>query len=232
MGKIAHLKPGESIHTNVTEIHYEKNVKLKRAFNAVGALVTFVVFIMLLSTKFLEGAWVVALFIPFLVYTFYSIRNHYKQVANALSIQNFTIDDLPAVADLVIVPVGDVHKGSLMALRYGLRISDNVSAVTIITGNEGLERLLKRWNRFPEITKKVELVCLDYDYRDILTPIIDYIVDVKEGEFPHQLLTVLIPEFIPKTIAEKTLHNQTANLLRARLRAYEDIVLIDVPYHL
>ncbi len=232
MGKIAHLKPGESIHTSVTEIHYEKNVQLKRAFNALGAVVTFVVFIILLSTKFMEGAWVVALLIPILVYTFYTIRGHYKHVADALSIQNFTTEDIPQVADLVIVPFGDVHKGSLMALRYALRISNFVRAINIVTGPESMQRILNRWNRFPDITKKVELVCLDYDYRDIITPLINYIVRVNEEEFPDQVVTVLIPEFIPSTIGEKLLHNQTANLLRNRLRAYEDIVIIDVPFHI
>jgi len=81
MGRIAHLKPGESIQTKVTRIHYEKGVRWKQALNAVGAIVTFVVFIILMSTKFMEGAWIVVVIIPILVFMFYSIHRHYEQVS-------------------------------------------------------------------------------------------------------------------------------------------------------
>ncbi|HEX9596970.1 MAG TPA: amino acid permease, partial [Anaerolineales bacterium] len=71
MGRIAHLKPGEHMQTAVTQIHYEANASWKRLLNAVGATATFVVFLILLATKFLEGAWIVAVLIPFLVALFY-----------------------------------------------------------------------------------------------------------------------------------------------------------------
>ncbi len=63
MDRIAHLKPGKSIHTMVTEIHYERGARWKQALNAIGAVTTFVVFIILMSTKFLEGAWIVVVII-------------------------------------------------------------------------------------------------------------------------------------------------------------------------
>ena len=67
MGKISHLEPGEHIRTSVTEIHYEKNVFWKRLLNAVGAIVTFIVLIILVVTKFMEGAWIIVVFIPILM---------------------------------------------------------------------------------------------------------------------------------------------------------------------
>jgi hypothetical protein len=94
------------------------------------------------------------------------------------------------------------------------------------------ERMERRWARFPEITGAVQLVCIDYDYRDVLTPIVDYIEYVNHVEFPDQIITVVIPEFIAERWPEQFLHNQTANILRFRLRHHEDIVVIDVPYHI
>ena len=161
MGRIAHLKPGEKIRTSVTTIHYEKNVQWKRALNALGALVTFIVFIVITVTKFIEGAWIVVALIPFMVYVFYSIHRHYQLVANSLTIKGFTYKELPQVADIVLIPLADIHKGSLIALQYGLRISKNVRAVCIVTSDEQKERLYKRWKRFPHITGKVQLVSLD-----------------------------------------------------------------------
>jgi len=105
-----------------------------------------------------------------------------------------------------------------------------VRAVSIVTSVAQRERIERRWNRFPELTAGVKLVLIDYEFRDILEPLVEYIEHVNDVEFPDQLLTVVIPEFVPDTLTGQLLHNQTANFLRFRLRGEEDIVVIDVPY--
>ena len=94
------------------------------------------------------------------------------------------------------------------------------------------QRIEARWARFPKLTEGVKLVIIDYDFRDILTPLIDYIERVNHEEFPDQMITIVIPEFIPIETTARFLHNQTANLLQRSLLKYEDIVVIDIPYHL
>ncbi|HUF37499.1 MAG TPA: APC family permease [Anaerolineales bacterium] len=232
MGRIAHLKPGETMQTKVTEIHYESNAGRKRVLNAVGAMVTFTVFVILVATKFLEGGWMFVLLIPALYYIFSAVHRHYENVSAALSTKGLTIDDLTPVADVVVVPIADVHRGTLRAIEYAKRLSSDVRAVTIITSPEMEERLMRRWNRFPKITADVKLVTIPYDYRDILNPLVDYISQVNEQEFPDQITTIVIPEFVPEHAAGRVLHNQTANRLRAWLRHYKDIVIIDVPFHI
>lgn len=232
MGKIAHLMPGETMQTSVTEIHYERNVRWKQTLNAIGAIVTFIVFVILTSTKFLEGAWIVAVLIPILVITFSAIHRHYDQVAKALSTTGLTMNDITEVADVVVIPIADVHRGTVLAMEYAKRISNDVRALTIITSPEMEERLIRRWNRFPNITSDVQLVMIEYDYRDILRPLVEYIEKVNKEEFPDMITTIVIPEFIPKHAAGKILHNQTADRLRSRLKQYKDIVIIDVPFHI
>ena len=232
MGKISHLKPGESIHTNVTEIHYERLVTAKRALNALGAVVTFVVFIILTATKFMEGAWVVVLLIPLLVTAFFSINRHYERVADALSTRDLAFDQLAEVADMVFVPIADLHKGSIRAIRYAKQFSKDVRVLTISTTPEAEVRFMRRWKRFPDLTEDVLLVVIEYDYRDILRPLVEYIVNSSEQEFPGMLTTVVVPEFIPETRTAGFLHNQTANRLRSRLRLHPNIVVIDVPFHI
>lgn len=232
MGRIAHLKPGEKIRTMVTEIHYEAGAKYKRVVNAVGAVVTIVVFIILISTKFKEGAWVVALVIPILITMFLSISRHYERVANALSTNGLTSKDLTAIADVVIVPIADVHRGTLRAFKYAKRFSKDVRALCIVTSPEMKERLYQRWERFNDVTGDIQLVLLDYDYRDILTPVVEYIEQVNNVEFSNQITTVVIPEFVPEHKVAEALHNQNANRLRARLMNYKDIVIINVPFHI
>jgi hypothetical protein len=232
MGRISHLKPGESIKTLVTEIHYESNARWKRAMNAVGALATTIVFFILMSTKFLEGAWIVVVIIPLLIMMFYAIHRHYGRVATALATRGLTSDDLSEVANVVIVPIGDIHRGTLRALMYARRISKDVRAISVTTSPEMKERLIKRWNRFPKLTKRMKLITIEYDYRDVLTPVVQYIEQVNNKEFPDQLTTVVIPAFIPTYRIGKMLHNQNANRLREMLRNYKDIVIIDVPIHI
>lgn len=232
MAKIGRLRPGQSISTMVTTIHYESGWRWKLLLNAVGATTTGIVFLILLATKFTEGAWIVALLIPLLVAFFYAINDHYASVADSLSTRGLSDKDLKDVADVVIVPIADVHRGSLRALTYAKRISSNVRAVTVATNPQVRERFERRWNRFPDLTSGVRLEIIDYDFRDILQPLEAYIGRVNNEEFPGLLVTVVVPEFISESLWPRLLHNQTANFLRARLRAQDDLVVIDVPYHI
>jgi amino acid transporter len=232
MSKIGQLKPGESAFTGVTTIHYEKRWRWKKALNTFGAIVTGVVFIVLVATKFTDGAWIVALAIPALVFLFDRINKHYQDVATTLSTRDLQEEDLMDVSDVAVVPIADVHRGTLRALQYAHLIASDVRAVCIATSTEMHERIERRWARFPKLTKGIELVIIDYDYRDILTPLVDYISEVNELEFPDKLVTIVIPEFIPMGSAARVLHNQTANILRSRLRNKKNVIVIDVPYHI
>lgn len=232
MGKISSLKPGETLQTKVTTVTYEKSASWKRILNAVGAMITFTVFLILLTTKFLEGAWIVALVIPILIGMFLLINRHYAIVSSHLSTKQLAADKIVEVGDVVVMPIADVHRGVLRAMMYAKRLSQDVRAVCITTSPEMKERLLRRWNRFPAITGDIKLVTIDYDFRDILSPLVEYIEEVNNVEFPDQITTVVVPEFVPTNRIEKLLHNQTANRLRSRLRMYRDIVIIDVPYQI
>jgi len=232
-GKVSRLKPGETLRTEVTTLHHERNVGWKRVLNATGALVTGIVLVVITATKFLEGAWIIALLIPLFVWSFLAIHRHYDRVAEMLSTneREATLDSLTEVADVVIVPIPDVHRGTLRALKYAKKLSQNVRAVAIITDDDQQARILRRWARFPELTKDEEIHLINYDYRDIIDRLVEYIIEVSTEEFPNQLVTVVVPEFIPRNAIERLLHNQTANMLRRRLHAEPNIVVIDIHYH-
>lgn len=231
MGKIKHLKPGEKMRTKVTEIHYEKGAWWKRIVNLLGASVTSIVFLVLLITKFIEGAWIIAVIIPLAIIMFFFINRHYENVAHALTTQGLSGKQGCGVADVVIVPVADVHRGTLLAMQYAQRISHDVRVLTIFTDEKSKARFEKRWKRFSHITDGMNLIAIEYDYRDILSPIIDYIKHVNDQEFKDQITTVVVPEFIPESKLAAWLHNQTAVRLRNLLRDDKDIVLIEVPFH-
>jgi amino acid transporter len=230
MGKIGRVAPGQELYTDATVIHYESGWWWKRGVNVVGALTTAIVLGVLVATKFVEGAWLIVVAVPAVVWMLRAINDHYSHVAEALRTRTLSPQDLQDVADVVIIPIADVHRGTLRALKYAKRISQDVRAVSIITSPAQRERIIRRWNRFPELTVGAQLVLIDYEFRDVLEPLVDYIHQVNQVEFPHQLITVVIPEFVPASFMGHLLHNQTANFLRFRLRSEEDIVVIDVPY--
>ena len=230
MGRIRNLGPGEELRTTHTTVHKEKHVDWKLAINALGAVATSTVFLVLVATKFHDGAWMVVTAIPLLVYMFFGISRHYERVSATLRTKDLTIDDFPEVANVVVVPIADVHRGTLQALQYAKRLSDDVRAVCITTSPDMGDRLTQRWERFPEITANVHLIAIDYDYRDILTPLVKYIEQVHHEEFPNQLTTIVIPEFVPDRIWGHLLHNRTASSLRYRLQGHKDIVIIDTPF--
>ena len=109
MGKVGELKPGEKAYTDNTEIHYERSWRWKKALNTVGAITTGLVFIILTATKFMDGAWIVAVAIPSLVFMFNLIHKHYQKVAQTLSTEAFSEKDLMDVANVTIVPIATGH---------------------------------------------------------------------------------------------------------------------------
>jgi hypothetical protein len=232
MSRVGQLKLGESQETGATTIHHEKNWRWKQLINVVGSLTTVVVFVILVATKFLDGAWLIALAIPALVYMFHKINQHYEDVSEALTTKGLVEGDLVEIANVAVVPIADIHRGTLRALKYAKRIATDVRAVAISTSPAMRERIEERWRNFPIVTEGIKLVIIDYDFRDILTPLVDYIEDVHQREFRDELMTVVIPEFVAEEAMARLLHNQTANFLQNRLMAQEGIIIIDVPYHI
>lgn len=230
--KVSKLKPGETLDTLETHLHYEKGWQWKRIVNALGATTTAIVFIVLVVTKFAEGAWIIVLLIPLIIAMFYSIHRHYDNVSENLSTRNLEETEISHVADVVILPIGDVHRGTLRALQYAKLITKDVRAVYISTDASLKERFLRRWKKFPLLTQNVNLIGIDYDYRDVLTPLIEYIEHVHSVEFPDQSITVIIPEILTNSLLSSGLHNKTALLLRGRLRHYLDIIIIEIPFHI
>src|SRR5690606_31260975 len=124
--------------------------RLRMFLNAFGAVCTFIVLVILLVTKFAEGAWLVAVAIPLLVWMFVAIHRHYEIVARSLSLDGITPYPLStrAVSAHSNVPVtvllNSLNRASLQALEYAIRLSDDVRAVTIEAEPQTTWRLKER----------------------------------------------------------------------------------------
>ncbi len=202
--------------------------KRSLAINAVGAVATAVVLTVFIATKFIHGAWLVVVMIPLLVLMFHAIHRHYLAVARQLSLE--AIDDtLEPIKHMVIVPVSGIHRGVVAALRYAKSIAPgNVRAVYVDSDEEATDKLRERWSK---LNFGVELVVLSSPYRELTRPLLRYInrVACKNGD---DVVTVVIPEFVPARWWQHLLHNQSSLLLKAALLFKDRIIVTNVPYHL
>ncbi|MBK8137490.1 MAG: APC family permease [Chloroflexi bacterium] len=216
------------------------NWRFKLGMNALGAVLTFVVGIVLMVTKFTEGAWLVIVAIPILIAGFLKIHQHYIDVAKSLTLDGL-VPTPPRVARLernhapLIVLMNSLNRCSLQALEYGMQISDNVRAVAISVEPAQIDILRTKWRQW-HLTS-VPLDVIPSPYREITEPLLKYLHERDEAD-PEELPTiVVVPEFVVHKWWEKFLHNGTTNVIRAAL--YRDQIerghgrpVIFVPYRI
>ena len=195
--------------------------------NGVGATATFIVLVVLITTKFIHGAWVVVLLIPLLVLMFRAVHKHYDEVARQLTTQG--LEPLRPIRHEVIVPISGIHRGVIRALEYAKSIAPNhVTAVYVDLDEEATKNLREKWKNW---ASDVELVVLASPYRALTRPLIRFI-DSVEKEHRDDMVTVVLPEFVPARWWQHLLHNQTALLIKGALLFRKGVVVVDVPFHL
>ena len=204
----------------------EKGWRWRVWVNGVGAVVTGIVLLTLAVTKFTEGAWIVVLVIPLLVAAFLLMHRHYEDVAAALSLEGF--EGPPPFQHTVLVLIGDVHRGVVRAVQYAKTLAPTatVRGVFVETDPAHTSRLEEKWSKWG---LGVPLVVLTSPYRSLLRPFLDYL-DQIQARGDDQMVTVVLPEFLPRHWWQHVLHNQTALLIKGALLFRKNTVVADVPY--
>jgi amino acid transporter len=200
--------------------------RVRLTVNGVGALTTGLVALVIAVTKFTHGAWIVVLVIPVLVASFMAMQRHYTEVAVGLSLDGF--EGPPEFHHTVLVLIGDVHRGVVRAVQYARTLAPTaaVRAVYVETDPAQTRRLEDKWARWG---LGVPLVVLTSPYRSLLRPLLDY-VDQIQARGDDQMVTVVLPEFLPRRWWQHILHNQTALLVKGALLFRRNLVVADVPY--
>jgi amino acid transporter len=197
------------------------------AVSALGAIATFVVLSIVLTTKFTSGAWLPVVVIPAIVILFKAIRRHYDAVATELAVEPGWRP--PRMNHTIIVLVGRVHRGVLQALAYSKSLHPTrLIAVSMVSEPEEQEAIQKQW---AEHDIDVTLEIVHNPYRELSRPVLD-LVDELDARYDNDVVTIVIPEFVVKHWWEHLLHNQSALLLKGRLLFRKDVVVVSVPYHL
>jgi amino acid transporter len=226
--RVGKLKPGEEVVQLGSTLRPDPKWRLKLAVNGFGAVCTFVVMIVFAVTKFAQGAWIVVILIPTLVFIFFQIHHHYKHVAARLSLDQFGAP--PRVRrHRVVVPIGGVHRGVVHALRYARSLSEDVTAVYVSTDPAETAKIKAKWERWGD---GIRLKVIESPYRVLTEKILEYVDYLAAARRSDEVLTIVVPRFIPERAVFGVLHAQTARLLRWALLGRKGIVVTEVPYHL
>ncbi|MBP2625905.1 MAG: hypothetical protein H6Q68_616 [Firmicutes bacterium] len=207
---------------------------IRAATNAVGAVVTGIIVLIIGITKFSHGAWAVIIFIPFMIFIFKKIRSHYNDMSEQLHLplEDFdptTATNLKAGRNVVIVPVATPTNIVAQTLKYAKSISKDVVALHIAIDEASGLKVEEKWNNW---NPGVKLVTIYSPYRLVIQPMLNYITQLERQMKPEDYITILIPEFQTKKWWHRLLHNQTGWVLRTLLILRENVIVTTVPFHL
>lgn len=219
-------------------VHWWRQRKEKRGWqrsiliNGLGALTTFLVALVIAFAKFLQGAWIVILPIPLLVWMFLSIRRHYLRVERQRTTH---IPIHPKeIHHRIVVPIAGLDRAAVQTLAYARSITPHVAAVHVVIDDEEAEQVRADWERWQQRLAEEEethLVVIESPYRSLIRPVLAYI-DTLHERHPDETLTVMLPEFVVAHWWEYFLHNQIALRLKAALLFRPGIVVVNIPYHI
>ena len=209
-------------HLSLREPKWQRGL----AINAVGCVATTIVLGVVVYSKFTIGAWIPVVVIPMIVLVFRTIKNHYLDMDRRLAAA--PLEKVRRRTNTVVVLVGKVTKGSLTALAYARSLNpDKLVAVTVVSNSEEQERISAQWE---EHDIAVDLVTLYSPYRELTRPIMRYIDDL-DARTVDDFVTVVVPEFTLDKWWHQLLHNQSALVLRTRLRGRPNTIVTSVPFH-
>lgn len=208
----------------------EKNWQYKCWINGFGALVTLVVSIIVFCTKFIGGAWILAIAIPGIMMLMNFINKNYTFTGEQLNLKEFNpyYRKNEASSTQCIILVHDINKPFLKAINYAHSISKNIIALHVCRHPQHAEELRRQWE---ELEIPIELTIIETPYQDIITPLDNYLWQ-REDELKHgENISVIMIKFISEHWYDRFMHNQTTYFLEHNLSRHKNVSTIILPFH-
>ena len=204
----------------------EPNWRRSLAINALGAVTTGLIAVIVVVSKFTEGAWIPAVLIPVMVFAFKSIGRHYEESRTSVTIEPGY--RAPRETHTMVVLVGGINKGVMHGLTYARSLNpDRLIAVSVAADAEEQKRLEKQWADF-DIDMELEI--LFSPLRELTRPVMEFL-DKLDKRYQDDIITVVIPEFVTSWRTQ-WLHNGSAFALKAKLLHRPHTAVVSVPIHM
>jgi amino acid transporter len=215
----------------------EPGARHSMVVNGIGAVATGITVVVVLVAKFVEGAWITVLLIPSLIVFMLAIKRHFRSVAKEIGETEPLLTD-SICEPLVVVPIDRWNKISARGLRFAVSLSKEIKAVHILF-DEQKDDLAESWKRLVEDPARAaglpvpELVCLHSPFRYVVTPVVDYVLDLS-AKNPEREISVIVPELVEHRWYHYVLHNQRAEGLKALLliKGNQRITTMNIPWYL
>ncbi|WP_115121045.1 APC family permease [Synechococcus sp. UW105] len=192
--------------------------------NALGASATFVVLVVIIISKFWEGAWTVVIAIPLLVWALAAIRRRHREVTAALVpdslIEPLYLAPVPSpVQHQAIVWMGGLTRATLEAVLYACSIAEQVTAVMVVGDRDDPGQISLDWDRLVGADNgDLQLKLLVSPYSSVIQPFCAFVRD-QETTHPERRTTVVMPVAVPDNLLDRFLLNQRALYLYRALSA-------------
>ncbi|HVI41696.1 MAG TPA: amino acid permease, partial [Anaerovoracaceae bacterium] len=213
----------------------EKSVhwKLKALINGFGGVMTAIVVIIIAIAKFKQGSWVVIVLLPVMVFLINQIHNHYISVKEQLKIDESEYSGIDFeklhYANRIIVPIENVNKASVRALRYANTICDDVTAFCVAIDDDSAREVQEKYDK---LGTDIPLVIKLSPYRRVIDPLLRFIESSEYDYESGDMITVLLSEFVIKKWWHRFLHNNTTGYIEKKLLKHKHIVVSVMPLQL
>jgi amino acid transporter len=199
-------------------------LRRKQAINALGALATAVVFVIVLVTKFAQGAWIVVVAAPLLFVAMKAVSRHYAGIREQLAPPVAGVT-LPARIHAVVL-VSNLLAPTLRALAFAEATNPATLQAVHVTADEDGEKLAEEWQRRGV---PVSLVLIESPFRETVRPVLRYVRQLRR-EHPGDVISIVIPEYVVAHWWQHLLHNQTALRLKGRLLFEPSVSVTSIPW--
>jgi amino acid transporter len=229
----------------VVHWHRERGAHWRRSLtcNALGGVLSGVVFLVAAATKFSSGAWVALAAGATIIAASAAIRRHYDAVARAVALDADTPGQLPTfvaperarsggeaheqMSHLTVIPVASLDLISLHALAHAASLRQPLLAVHVSPDQQDAERFVAAWRAWGD---HLRLEVLLSPYRAIVVPFVRYL-DALHRQRPDLTITVVLGELVVENPIYRLLHEDLEPRIRRGLRGQRNVVVETVPFH-
>jgi hypothetical protein len=223
--RISRLQPGAEIISKDSVTRHDPRWRPKQIVNAVGAVVTGIVMLVFATTKFTEGAWIIIILLPSLVWIFLRIHRHYQEVAHELSLAG-EAKPIGARPLKTMVLVDNLHAASIRAINLALSLGQPWTAVHVSIDEERTSDLQRKWaERMGEHT----LVILPSPYRSLTEPLVEYVRQLRLQD-PESYIHLILGGLTMDSYWEQALHRNSTLAFRMAFRHLDGVAVTNIAF--
>jgi len=208
--------------------HRERGWRHKFATNMCAGIMSTIVVGIFVVAKFTEGAWLVVVVFPLLVYALTRLNRQYRAEASVLELSRTANPDMSKYTRLrVVVFVDSVDFAELEALRYAQGLNaDAVIPVHFVVDSEHSAQLQQRWKH---LGHALELRVIDCPDRNLPRAAQLFLFETRR-DHPNTKVTVLLPRRIFSPLLGRLMHDRTADKMARAVSRIPGVTAIIVPY--